>query len=104
MKEASAFQFPFQSGVHFHFQQDMASFKIATLQKDLDNAVPMVELEKANKQFTELTEKYRDILEKSNTLVVKQETTTGFEVSNISYMLWMIDSQTSQCVQGSDSI
>ena len=31
------------------------------------------------RKFTELTEKYRDLLEKSNNLVVHKETTSGYE-------------------------
>ena len=59
----------------------MAAFKITALQKALDDCVPSSELDKANKQFTELTEKYRDLLEKNNSLVVKTEQTSGYEVS-----------------------
>ena len=58
----------------------MASFKIAGLQKALDDSVPQHELEKANREFTELTEKYRDLLDKSNVLVIKGDASTGFEV------------------------
>ena len=58
----------------------MASFKIAALQKALDGAVPAADLEIANKQYTELTEKYRDLLDRSNTLVVRNEASQGFEV------------------------
>ena len=59
----------------------MASFKIASLQRALDDSVPAVDLEKANRQYTELTEKYRDMLEKENTLVARSEQTSGYEVS-----------------------
>jgi centrosomal protein CEP290 len=59
----------------------MAAFKISALQKALDDCVPAHELDLANRQFTEVTEKYRDLLEKSNSLVVKTEQNSGFEVS-----------------------
>ena len=62
--------------------KDMASFKIAALQKDLEDSVPSSELDMANRQYTELTEKYRDMLERSNVLVAKSEENSGFEVSN----------------------
>ncbi|XP_067906371.1 centrosomal protein of 290 kDa isoform X2 [Heterodontus francisci] len=56
--------------------KDMASFKIAALQKALDESVPLTDLERANKQFNELTAKYRDLLQKDNLLVQK---TTNLE-------------------------
>lgn len=52
----------------------MAAYKMAALQKALDDSVPSSELEKANKQYNELTMKYRDLLQKDNHLV--QRTTT----------------------------
>ncbi|KAL0155207.1 hypothetical protein M9458_049470, partial [Cirrhinus mrigala] len=54
--------------------KEMAAFKIAALQKSLDGSVPASELERANKQYTELTIKYRNLLQKDNHLV--QKTTT----------------------------
>jgi len=60
--------------------QDMASFKIAALQKALDDSVPSSELELANKQYTELTEKYRDKLESTKSLVAFKEEATGYQV------------------------
>jgi len=58
----------------------MAAFKITALQKALDDCIPSTELDQANKQFTELTEKYRDLLENNNSLVIKTEQTSGYEV------------------------
>ncbi|NXF08242.1 CE290 protein, partial [Smithornis capensis] len=49
--------------------KEMASFKIAALQKVLDGSVPLSELEVANKQYNALTAKYRDMLQKDNFLV-----------------------------------
>ena len=60
--------------------QDMAQFKTAALQKALDDSVPAADLDQANKKFTELTEKYRDLLDKSNSLVITNEQSAGFEV------------------------
>ncbi|KAM6302192.1 centrosomal protein of 290 kDa isoform 4-T4 [Podargus strigoides] len=56
--------------------KEMASFKIATLQKVLDGSVPLSELELANKQYNALTAKYRDMLQKDNLLVQR---TTNME-------------------------
>lgn len=58
----------------------MASFKIAALQKALEESVPQADLDKVNKEYHQLTEKYRDLLEKGNTLVSKAEAITGLEV------------------------
>jgi centrosomal protein CEP290 len=63
--------------------KDMATFKIAALQKQLEDSVSAAELEAVNKQYTELTEKYRDMLERSNTLVARSEETSGFEVVSL---------------------
>ncbi|XP_075456583.1 centrosomal protein of 290 kDa isoform X4 [Ascaphus truei] len=49
--------------------KEMAAFKIAAIQKALDGSVAMSELEMANKQYNELTAKYRDMLQKDNLLV-----------------------------------
>ncbi|NWH65851.1 CE290 protein, partial [Geococcyx californianus] len=56
--------------------KEMASFKIAALQKVLDHSVPLSELELANKQYNALTAKYRDMLQKDNLLVQR---TTNME-------------------------
>ncbi|KAM6321171.1 centrosomal protein of 290 kDa [Aegotheles albertisi] len=56
--------------------KEMASFKIAALQKVLDGSVPLSELELANKQYNALTAKYRDTLQKDNLLVQR---TTNME-------------------------
>ncbi|XP_055078613.1 centrosomal protein of 290 kDa [Periophthalmus magnuspinnatus] len=49
--------------------KDMAAYRISALQKALDQSVPLSELEKANTQFTELTVKYRDLLQRDSRLV-----------------------------------
>lgn len=61
--------------------QEMAIFKIAALQKVLDNSVSLSELELANKQYNELTAKYRDILQKDNMLVQRASNLEQLEVS-----------------------
>lgn len=59
----------------------MAAFKMAGLQKALEESIPSSELDLANKKYHQLTEKYRDLLEKGNNLVLKAEMLTGLEVS-----------------------
>ncbi|XP_063011002.1 centrosomal protein of 290 kDa isoform X1 [Melospiza melodia melodia] len=56
--------------------KEMASFKIAALQKVLVSSVPLSELEVANKQYNALTAKYREMLQKDNLLVQR---TTNME-------------------------
>ena len=58
----------------------MAAFKVAALQKALEDSVPAGELDLANRQYTELTEKYRDLLDKQNSLVARSEENSGLEV------------------------
>ena len=58
----------------------MASFKIASLQKALEDSIPHSELDRTNKKLLDVTEKYRDNLEKGNSLVSKAEALTGLEV------------------------
>ncbi|CAJ1056113.1 centrosomal protein of 290 kDa isoform X1 [Xyrichtys novacula] len=56
--------------------KDMAAYKVAALQKALDDSVPSSDLEKANKQYTELTVKYRDMLQRDSRLIQR---TTNLE-------------------------
>lgn len=58
----------------------MAAYKLAALQKALDDSVPSSELERANKQYTELTVKYRDMLQKDNHLVQRTTNLEHLEV------------------------
>ena len=46
----------------------MASFKIESLQKSLSVSVPASSLEEANKEFADLTAKYRDVLQREQVL------------------------------------
>ncbi|MBN3288056.1 CE290 protein, partial [Polyodon spathula] len=59
-----------------YLQRYKAAFKIAALQKALNDSVPSADLERANKQYNDLTTKYRDMLQKDNLLVQK---TTNLE-------------------------
>ncbi|XP_069760408.1 centrosomal protein of 290 kDa isoform X1 [Narcine bancroftii] len=62
--------------------KEMASFKIAALQKALDDSAPLADLERANKQYNELTAKYRDLLQKDNLLVQKTTNLEHLESEN----------------------
>ncbi|XP_016115081.1 centrosomal protein of 290 kDa [Sinocyclocheilus grahami] len=64
--------------------KEMAVFKMAALQKSLDGSVSASELERANKQYTELTIKYRNLLQKDNHLVQKTTTLEHLEKENVS--------------------
>ncbi|KAM4838284.1 centrosomal protein of 290 kDa [Urocitellus parryii] len=64
--------------------KEMAIFKIAALQKIIDNSVSLSELDLANKQYNELTAKYRDILQKDNMLVQRTSNLEYLECENVS--------------------
>ncbi|XP_047404654.1 centrosomal protein of 290 kDa isoform X1 [Sciurus carolinensis] len=64
--------------------KEMAIFKIAALQKIIDNSVSLSELDLANKQYNELTAKYRDILQKDNMLVQRTSNLEHLECENAS--------------------
>ncbi|XP_053361677.1 centrosomal protein of 290 kDa isoform X3 [Clarias gariepinus] len=64
--------------------KEMAAFKMAALQKVLDDSVPSSELDRANKQYAELTMKYRDLLQKDNRLVQRTTTLEHLEGENAS--------------------
>ncbi|CAI9167567.1 unnamed protein product [Rangifer tarandus platyrhynchus] len=64
--------------------KEMAVFKIAALQKVVDNSVSLSELELANRQYNELTAKYRDILQKDNMLVQRTNNLEHLECENAS--------------------
>lgn len=59
----------------------MAAYKIAALQKALDDSVASSELEKANQQYTELTVKYRDMLQRDSRLIQRTNDLEHLEVS-----------------------
>ncbi|KAK9399757.1 putative centrosomal protein [Crotalus adamanteus] len=64
--------------------KEMATFKIAALQKALDDSVPLNDLEMANKQYNELTAKYRDMLQKDNLLIQRTNNVERLEHENTS--------------------
>ncbi|XP_078534998.1 centrosomal protein of 290 kDa isoform X2 [Lissotriton helveticus] len=64
--------------------KDVAAFKIAALQKALDDSVQLSELELANKHYNELTAKYRDMLQKDNLLVQRATNLEHLESENMS--------------------
>lgn len=53
---------------------------MAVLQKALDDSVPSSELERANRQYNDLTIKYRDLLQKDNYLVQRTTSLEHLEV------------------------
>lgn len=58
----------------------MAAYKVAALEKSLDESVSLSELERANKQYTELTVKYRDVLQRDSLLIQRTNNLEHFEV------------------------
>ncbi|XP_051808594.1 centrosomal protein of 290 kDa isoform X2 [Acanthochromis polyacanthus] len=62
--------------------KEMAAYKIAALQKALDDSVPSADLERANKQYTELTVKYRDMLQRDGRLVQRTTNLEHLESEN----------------------
>ncbi|KAG8439537.1 hypothetical protein GDO86_005659 [Hymenochirus boettgeri] len=64
--------------------KEIAAFKIAALQKALDDSAQLSELETANKQYNELTTKYRDLLQKDNVLVQRTANMEHLEHENSS--------------------
>uniref|UniRef100_A0A3P9C6K4 Centrosomal protein 290 n=1 Tax=Maylandia zebra TaxID=106582 RepID=A0A3P9C6K4_9CICH len=62
--------------------KEMAAYKIAALQKALDDSVPSSDLEKANKQYTELTVKYRNMLQRDSHLIQRTTNLEHLESEN----------------------
>ncbi|XP_077909167.1 centrosomal protein of 290 kDa isoform X3 [Ictidomys tridecemlineatus] len=73
-----------QDAIKVKEYNEMAIFKIAALQKIIDNSVSLSELDLANKQYNELTAKYRDILQKDNMLVQRTSNLEYLECENVS--------------------
>lgn len=63
---------------------------MAALQKVLDDSVPSSELDRANKQYAELTMKYRDLLQKDNRLVQRTTTLEHLEVLLIPFIFPLV--------------
>ena len=49
--------------------KETAGYKMAVLQRSLDESCPISELEMVNREYNELTAKYRDLLQRENILV-----------------------------------
>uniref|UniRef100_A0A8C4ZBN3 Centrosomal protein 290 n=1 Tax=Gadus morhua TaxID=8049 RepID=A0A8C4ZBN3_GADMO len=64
--------------------KEMAAYRITALQKALDESVPSADLERANKQYTELTVKYRDMLQRDNHMVQRTSSLEHLEQENAS--------------------
>ncbi|KAM6937006.1 centrosomal protein of 290 kDa [Xenentodon cancila] len=62
--------------------KEMAAYKMAALQKALDDSVPSSVLERANKQYTELTAKYRDVLQRDGRLIQRTSNLEHLESEN----------------------
>ncbi|XP_078112646.1 centrosomal protein of 290 kDa [Sander vitreus] len=62
--------------------KEMAAYKMAALQKALDDSVPSSDLERANKQYTELTVKYRDMLQRDSHLMQRTTNLEHLESEN----------------------
>ncbi|XP_041853732.1 centrosomal protein of 290 kDa isoform X2 [Melanotaenia boesemani] len=62
--------------------KEMAAYKMAALQKALDDSVPLSDLERANKQYTELTVRYRDMLQRDSRLIQKTTNLQHLENEN----------------------
>lgn len=58
----------------------MSTYKIGVLQQALDESVLATELEAANKQYNELTAKYRDVIQRENSLVARSAIVDNLEV------------------------
>ncbi|XP_029290181.1 centrosomal protein of 290 kDa isoform X8 [Cottoperca gobio] len=65
--------------------KEMSAYKIAALQKALDDSVPSSHLEKANKQYTELTVRYRDMLQRDSRLIQRTTNLQNLESENESF-------------------
>lgn len=67
------------SPIYFYIQE-RAAYEVEVLQKALDESVSLSELESANKQYTELTVKYRDLLQRDSHLIQRSSQLEHLEV------------------------
>ena len=56
-----------QRNLIFFRHKELATYKIDALQKNLAESIPSSTLDEANRQYTELTMKYRDLLQNEST-------------------------------------
>ncbi|PNF43192.1 hypothetical protein B7P43_G15673 [Cryptotermes secundus] len=59
--------------------KEMSTYRISALQGMLEDSVPLTVLEAANKHFDELTSKYRDLLQKEQSLVCESQLTVRLQ-------------------------
>ena len=59
----------------------MASFRIVSLQKALDESVPEIDIQIANRKYSELTSKYRDLLQRENVLMSRSNEFENLQVN-----------------------
>ena len=80
----------------------MSTYKIGVLQQALDESVPAAELEAANKQYNELTAKYRDIIQRENSLVARSAIVDNLEVrcGRQNHSLFCVSCLRENCVFG----
>ena len=57
----------YKNSSKFSRHKDLATYKIDSLQKNLAVSVSQSTLDEANRQYSELTMKYRDVLQNENT-------------------------------------
>ncbi|XP_030844428.1 centrosomal protein of 290 kDa isoform X5 [Strongylocentrotus purpuratus] len=62
--------------------KEASQFKVAALQRALDDSVPAAELASANRQYNELAAKYRDLLQTDNQLVTRNTRIDQLESEN----------------------
>ncbi|XP_053742818.1 centrosomal protein of 290 kDa isoform X6 [Synchiropus splendidus] len=62
--------------------KEMSAYKIEALQKALDDSVPSSDMEKANKQYTALTVKYRDLLQRDSHFISRTTKLENLENEN----------------------
>ncbi|KAM8860890.1 centrosomal protein of 290 kDa isoform 2-T2 [Synchiropus picturatus] len=67
---------------HLQRCKEMSAYKIEALQKALDDSVPSSEMEKANKQYTALTVKYRDLLQRDSHFISRTTKLENLENEN----------------------
>ncbi|XP_071826754.1 centrosomal protein of 290 kDa-like isoform X2 [Apostichopus japonicus] len=63
-------------------QKEMLQFKVASLQRSLDESVPSADLEKYARDYKELAVKYRDMLQNDNKLVARNARMDELESEN----------------------
>lgn len=56
-------------------------YKITALQKALEDTVPMSQVEASNRQLNELTAKYRDLLQRENSMMARSSAFDHLQVS-----------------------